>query len=67
MVSTSFETGIGQRWLAHLAALQLAGPTPVAPGLAPGWRAAGALGSEEPEAVWQAAGAAGARGFAERA
>lgn len=55
MVSTSFETGIGQRWLAHLAALQAAGPTPVAPGLAPGWRAPGALGSEDPEAVWRAA------------
>ncbi|MFM9047773.1 MAG: o-succinylbenzoate synthase, partial [Cyanobium sp.] len=27
MVSTSFETGIGRRWLAHLAALQAAGPT----------------------------------------
>jgi O-succinylbenzoate synthase len=56
MVSTSFETGIGQRWLAHLAALQMAGPTPVAPGLAGGWRAPGDLGSEDPEAVWQAAG-----------
>jgi len=56
MVSTSFETGIGQRWLAHLAALQAEGPTPVAPGLAPGWRAPGALGGEEPEAVWKAAG-----------
>jgi O-succinylbenzoate synthase len=55
MVSTSFETGIGQRWLAHLAALQQAGPTPVAPGLAPGWRAPGGLGSDVPEAVWQAA------------
>ncbi len=56
MVSTSFETGLGQRWLAHLAALQAAGPTPVAPGLAPGWQAPGGLGSAEPEAVWQAAG-----------
>jgi O-succinylbenzoate synthase len=56
MVSTSLETGIGQRWLAHLAALQAAGPTPVAPGLAPGWRAPGELGSEDPEAVWRAAG-----------
>lgn len=55
MVSTSFETGIGQRWLAHLAALQAEGPTPVAPGLAPGWRAPGALGAEAPEAVWRAA------------
>jgi O-succinylbenzoate synthase len=55
MVSTSFETGIGQRWLAHLAALQAEGPTPVAPGLAPGWRAPGDLGAEAPEAVWRAA------------
>lgn len=55
MVSTSFETGIGQRWLAHLAALQAEGPTPVAPGLAPGWRAPGDLGAGLPEAVWQAA------------
>jgi O-succinylbenzoate synthase len=59
MVSTSFETGLGQRWLAHLAALQAAGPTPVAPGLAPGWQAPGALGSTVPEAVWQAAGTGG--------
>ncbi|MEB3333831.1 MAG: o-succinylbenzoate synthase [Cyanobacteriota bacterium] len=55
MVSTSFETGIGRRWLAHLAALQAEGPTPVAPGLAPGWRAPGDLGAEAPEAVWRAA------------
>ena len=57
MVSTSFETGIGQRWLAHLAALQAEGPTPTAPGLAPGWRAPGALASDCPETVWFAAGA----------
>ena len=55
MVSTSFETGIGRRWLAHLAALQVEGPTPTAPGLAPGWEAPGDLGAEEPERVWQAA------------
>lgn len=64
MVSTSLETGIGQRWLAHLAALQAAGPTPVAPGLAPGWRALGDLGAEGPEAVWRAAGEWGASGGA---
>lgn len=58
MVSTSFETGIGQRWLAHLAALQAAGPTPTAPGLAPGWRAPGPLGAEAPEVVWRGALAA---------
>ncbi|MBM5818335.1 MAG: o-succinylbenzoate synthase, partial [Cyanobacteria bacterium K_Offshore_surface_m2_239] len=56
MVSTSFETGLGRRWLAHLAALQAAGPTPVAPGLAPGWRIPGGLGSAVPEEVWGAAG-----------
>jgi O-succinylbenzoate synthase len=59
MVSTSFETGIGQRWLAHLSALQAEGPTPVAPGLAPGWRAPGDLGAQAPEAVWRAAGVTG--------
>ena len=59
MVSTSFETGLGQRWLAHLSALQAEGPTPVAPGLAPGWRAPGDLGAEAPEAVWRAAGGGG--------
>lgn len=62
LVSTSFETGIGQRWLAHLSALQAEGPTPVAPGLAPGWRAPGDLGAEAPEAVWRAAGPPGATG-----
>ena len=39
MVSTGFETGLGRRWVDHLAALQLLGPTPTAPGLAPGWTA----------------------------
>ncbi|MEB3193697.1 MAG: o-succinylbenzoate synthase [Cyanobacteriota bacterium] len=58
MVSTSFETGIGQRWLAHLAALQAEGPTPTAPGLAPGWQAPGDLGALAPETVWGACGGA---------
>lgn len=62
LVSTSFETGIGQRWLAHLSVLQAEGPTPVAPGLAPGWRAPGDLGAEAPEAVWRAAAQTGATG-----
>ncbi|MEB3200746.1 MAG: enolase C-terminal domain-like protein [Synechococcaceae cyanobacterium] len=57
MLSTAFETGIGRRWLAHLAALQLDGPTPAAPGLAPGWRPAGDLFSADPERVWAAAAA----------
>jgi len=56
MVSTSFETGIGQRWLAHLAAQQAEGPTPTAPGLAPGWQAPGKLGAHTPETVWRASG-----------
>jgi O-succinylbenzoate synthase len=56
MVSTSFETGIGQRWVAHLAALQAEGPTPTAPGLAPGWQAPGELGAHPPETVWGACG-----------
>jgi O-succinylbenzoate synthase len=55
MLSTAFETGIGRRWLEHLAALQAEGPTPAAPGLAPGWQAPGALASADPAAVWAAA------------
>ena len=56
MVSTAFETGIARRWLHHLAALQWVGPTPAAPGLAPGWCPEGALFSHNPELVWAAAG-----------
>ena len=56
MLSTAFETGIGRRWLEHLAALQAEGPTPVAPGLAPQWQAPGPLASADPAAVWAAAG-----------
>ena len=56
MVSTAFETGIGRRWLNHLAAVQWQGPTPAAPGLAPGWCPAGPLFSADPERVWRAAG-----------
>jgi o-succinylbenzoate synthase len=55
MLSTGFETGIGRRWLDHLAALQVLGPTPTAPGLAPGWGAGAALASSDPEQVWAAA------------
>jgi len=55
MLSTAFETGIGRRWVHHLAALQLQGPTPVAPGLAPGWCPSGPLFSDDPAAVWEAA------------
>jgi O-succinylbenzoate synthase len=58
MLSTGFETGIGARWLHHLAALQAEGPTPAAPGLAPGWSPSGGLAHPDPERVWRAAGAA---------
>jgi O-succinylbenzoate synthase len=56
MLSTAFETGIGRRWLDHLAALQQLGPTPAAPGLAPGWGGRGALHCRDPQRVWEAAG-----------
>ena len=55
MLSTSFETGIGLRWINHLAALQHQGPTPTAPGLAPGWCPNSLLFSSDPKSVWEAA------------
>jgi O-succinylbenzoate synthase len=55
MISTALETGIGWRLVAHAAALQQAGSTPTAPGLAPGWRPAGGLFAADPAAVWEAA------------
>jgi O-succinylbenzoate synthase len=55
MISTAFETGIGRRFVEHLAALQAQGPTPAAPGLAPGWQPAGPLFALDPERVWEAA------------
>ncbi|MFM7549462.1 MAG: o-succinylbenzoate synthase [Cyanobacteriota bacterium] len=55
MLSTAFETGIGRRWLEHLAALQALGPTPTAPGLAPDWRPEGPLCDGDPEQVWASA------------
>lgn len=58
VLSTAFETGIAQRLVGHLAALQSRGATPTAPGLAPGWSLASALCAADPETVWQAAGAA---------
>lgn len=54
MLSTAFETGIGRRFVAHLAALQADGPTPTAPGFAPGWRPGGDLFANEPLRVWEA-------------
>jgi O-succinylbenzoate synthase len=56
MLSTGFETGIGARWTAHLAAVQWRGPTPVAPGLAPDWSPTGPLFDRDPQRVWAAAG-----------
>ena len=53
MLSTAFETGIGRRLVAHLAALQAKGPTPTAPGLAPGWRPQGPLFAADPQRVWE--------------
>jgi O-succinylbenzoate synthase len=55
MISTALETGIGWRLVAHAAALQRLGPTPAAPGLAPGWRPQGGLFAADPQAVWEAA------------
>ena len=54
MVSTGFETGIGLRWVHHLAALQQQGPTPTAPGLAPGWCPQSPLFNSNPMLVWEA-------------
>ena len=61
MLSTGFETGIGRRWLHHLAALQMRGPTPAAPGLASGWQPPGALFAADPWQVWEAAQPGGDR------
>ena len=55
MISTALETGIGWRLVAHAAALQQDGPTPAAPGLAPGWRPTGGLFAADPADVWEAA------------
>ena len=55
MLSTAFETGIGRRWLEHLAAVQQQGPGATAAGLAPGWQAPGALAARDPQQVWEGA------------
>ncbi len=55
VICTSFETGIGRRWVNHLAALQQKGPTPTAPGLAPGWSPNTQLFNINPKRVWEAA------------
>ncbi len=55
VISTAFETGIGRRWINHLAARQIKGKNPCAPGLAPGWRPKGSLFHDNPKLVWEAA------------
>ncbi len=55
VVSTAFETGIGRRWIEHLSALQQQGPTPTAPGLAPGYCPDSPLFAKDPLVVWEAA------------
>ncbi|WP_320663393.1 o-succinylbenzoate synthase [Prochlorococcus sp. MIT 1223] len=51
-ISTAFETGIGRRWVNHLAAIQQTTQTPTAPGLAPGWLPSSNLFSHNPKIVW---------------
>ncbi len=55
VICSAFETGIGRRWIDHLAALQQTGTTPTAPGLAPGWCPESQLFSKDPLEVWEAA------------
>ncbi len=55
VISTAFETGIGFRWIEHLAALQQKNSNPIQPGLAPGWCPSTQLFSEDPYLVWDAA------------
>ena len=54
VISTAFETGIGSRWINHLAAKQVKGKYRCAPGLAPGWCPKGPLFSNNPQSVWEA-------------
>ena len=51
-ISTSFETGIGKRWLYHLSSLQLQGPTPKVPGLAMNKFPNSFLFSNEAKKIW---------------
>ena len=51
-LSTSFETGIGRRWLFHLSSLQLLGPTPKVPGLALNKHPNSFLFLNEPQNIW---------------
>ena len=51
-LSTSFETGIGRRWLFHLSSLQLLGKTPKVPGLALKKHPNSFLFLNEPQKIW---------------
>ena len=51
-LSTSFETGIGRRWLFHLSYLQLLGLTPKVPGLALKKNPNSFLFINEPQKIW---------------
>ncbi len=51
-ISTSFETGIGRRWLYHLSSLQLQGPTPKVPGLAMNKFPNSFLFSNQAQKIW---------------
>ena len=51
-LSTSFETGIGRRWLFHLSSLQLLGLTPKVPGLALSKNPNSFLFLNEPQKIW---------------
>ena len=55
VISTAFETGIGSRWINHLAAMQIKGKYPCAPGLAPGWCPKGPLFNNNPKSIWESA------------
>jgi len=52
-LSTSFETGIGRRWLFHLSSLQLLGATPKVPGLALKNIPESFLFQNKPEKIWK--------------
>ena len=51
-IGTSFETGIGRRWLYHLSSLQLLGPTPKVPGLAMNKMPNSSLFVNDPQKIW---------------
>jgi len=55
VISTAFETGIGSKWINHLAAVQIQGKYPCSHGLAPGWCPKGPLFNNNPKSVWEAA------------